>query len=211
MLENLINASIIFIFLVVLGFLVSDIFRMGRYFGIPSISKTDTERVLDYASTAIFFLMLFFIILVMILDPQRQNFISNSITPFFTVILNFLDQNFISQNIVLSYIGLLFWFSVIFLFVYIVVFSTGFLIRFIDENYIEVTFSDDSKTKFRSILSETDEFIFFEGLTTWFRWEAIRKEKIQSMKSVRGKSYADKYFADLWVEFIVFKNRILKK
>ncbi|MEN6442956.1 MAG: hypothetical protein ABFC71_04300 [Methanoregula sp.] len=194
-LEGILDASVIFIFLVILGFIVSSIFRTGRYFGISSIPKTDNERLLEYVSTAIFFLVIFFIFLIMMLNAQSSNFITDFITPFFLAFVVTLGKFSISQDTVTAYLALLFWISVIFMFVYIVIFSIGRFIMSFDENYIEVTFID-TKDTYRSVLSETDDFIFFETIKKPFLWVAIRKENIKSMKSIRGKS--------LFNEFLVY-------
>ena len=215
MFPELQDYGLIFVSLAVFGFIISDIFKTGQYWGcgIPSFYKSNIEKFFHYVSTAILFLSLFLVFIG--LAPQ-ENAITKFIDVFFTAFYKIHESGILSDGsyIIIEKIFVISsFFAFIYIFLYAVLFLSGFYLRLgsheIQLNQLNVFLRNQCEPiKFAAFVAESNDFFFFlkkEGINLW---EAVRKEDIKRIETIKASSQLENCAVYLINRIFSFKNKI---
>lgn len=220
MFPELQDYGLIFLLLAVFGFIVLDIFKTGQQWGIPNFYKSNIEIFFHYVSTAILVLSFIFVLIGLALSsPNPDNVITKFIIDIFNIFDKIHELGLISDGSIMM-IGKILVFSTFFAFLYIflyfVVFYLGVYFRISSAIQLNVFLKDNQSNhkKFSGLITETDDFFFFlknEGINLW---EAVRKDDIAGIETIKGRPRLDNWIFGLiiWIKKIVNKLRLrLKK
>ena len=194
MFPELQDYGLIFAFLAVFGFIVSDIYKTGQYYGIPNFYKSSVEKILHYISTAI--LVLSFILVFMwlsILSPNKENAITKFVNELISIVGEIIEIGIMGgeNNIIIVQIfGSASLLAFFYIFIYTIVFLSGAFIQKMNVIHLNVFLkSDPNKAKpFSSLIKESDDFFFFLKDDGTNLWKAIRKEDVSSFERIVGRS-----------------------
>ena len=213
MFPELQDYGLIFAFLAVFGFIVSDIFRTGQYYGIPNFYKSSVEKILHYISTAI--LVLSFILVFMwlsILSPNKENAITKFVNELISIVGEIIEigilggENYIVIVQIFRSASLLAFF---YIFLYAVVFYFGSFFQMASIIKFNVFLkSNPSEAKpFSSLIAESDDFFFFLKNNGTNLWEAIRKDDVERFERIEGRSRLGIWGQDLYNRYLIKKTR----
>ena len=194
MFPELQDYGLIFAFLAVFGFIVSDIFRTGQYYGIPNFYKSSVEKILHYISTAI--LVLSFILVVMwlsILAPNQENAITKFVNEVISIVGKIIETIILNGETYTEFVQIFTSASLLaffYILIYTVVFLSGYFIQTTSVVHLNVFLkSDPSEVKsFSSLITESDDFFFFLKDDGTNLWKAIRKDDVSSFERIVGRS-----------------------
>lgn len=186
--------SLIFVFLAVFGFIVSDIYRTGQYYGIPNFYKSSIEKILHYISTAI--LVLSFILVVMwlsILAPNQENAITKFVNEIISIVGKIIETVILNGETYTEFVQIFTSASLLaffYILIYTVVFLSGYFIQTTNVIHLNVFLkSNPSEVKsFSSLITESDDFFFFLKDDGTNLWKAIRKDDVSSFERIVGRS-----------------------
>ncbi len=198
--------GLILVFLAAFGFIVSDAFKVGRYWGIPDLYRSNIEKIFHYISNAIISFVVIFIIFLLVL-------IKNSKNPSMVFITSYFQKLGLTEE---SYI-MLFYLSIFIMSVYAFAFYLGLFFRYMKAIWVNVFICGEERKprKFSSLITESKDFFFFEKENSLL-WEAIRKDQIIRMETILAPSqfqkdlsnYINTKKAVLMYGWILLKNKI---
>lgn len=220
MFPELQNYGLIFLLLAVFGFIILDIFKTGQQWGIPNFYKSNIEIFFHYVSTAILVLSFIFVFIgLAISSPNPDNAITNFLKDIFNIFDKIHEFGLISDGSIMI-IGQILVFSTFFSFLYIilygVVFYLGVFFRISSAIQLNVFLKDNQRSNpknFSGLITENDDFFFFlknEGINLW---EAVRKDDIAGIETIKGRPRLDNWIFGLiiGIQKIVNKLRIRLK
>lgn len=170
--------GLILVFLAAFGFIISDAFKIGRYWGIPDLYRSNIEKIFHYISNAIISFVVFFFIFLLVLIKYSKD-------PSIIFITSYFQKLGITEE---SYI-MLFFLSIFIMFVYGSAFYLGLFFRYMKAIWVNVFISGEERMprKFSSLITESKDFFFFEKENSLL-WEAIRKDQIIRMETIMSPS-----------------------
>jgi hypothetical protein len=193
MFPELQDYGLIFVSLAVFGFIILDIFKTGQYRGIPNFYRTNVEKFFHYVSTAI--LALSFIlgfIGLCLTAPNQENAIAEFVKGFFNIFDKIHEFGIISDegySIAIKIFVLALLFSIIYISLYVIIFYMGMYYRVIRTIQINVFLRNRSEPiEFASLVTESDDFLFFLKKEGFNLWEAIRKDDITRIDVIKVDS-----------------------
>lgn len=217
MFPELQDYGLIFLLLAVFGFIVLDIFKTGQQWGIPNFYKSNIEIFFHYISTAILVLSFIFVFIGLALgSPNPDNVITKFIKDIFNLFDKMHELGFISDGSIMI-IGKILVYSTIFAFfyimLYVVVFYLGIYFRISSAIQLNVFFKDNQSNpkKFSGFITETDDFFFFlknEGINLW---EAVRKDDIAGIETIKERPRLDNWIFGLITWILKIVNKLLLK
>lgn len=174
--------GLILLALAAFGFIVSDAYNMGRYWGIP-INRNDIEKVFHYIANGIIAIVVIFVMFLYFI-------INYPISPVTVDFTSYIQKVGITSDILLG----LFYFTLIYSVLYILTFLVGFYLslvfHYIKALWINVYFIDNTNKKFAGFITESKDFFFFQK--DELLWEAIRKDRIMRIETIKDKSRIEK-------------------
>lgn len=170
--------GLILLALAAFGFMVSDAFKMGRYWGIP-IYRNDIEKVFHYISNAITAIIVIFVMFLYFLINYPKNLLIENFG-------TYIQKVGITENILIG----LFYFTFIYIIFYIFAIGVGFwlstIFHYIKALWINVYLIDNKEPKkFAGFITESKDFFFFQK--NELLWEAIRKDQIVRIETIQAK------------------------
>jgi hypothetical protein len=213
MFPDLQDYGLIFVSLAVFGFIILDIFKTGQYWGIPNFYKSNIEKFFHYVSTAILFLSFSLVFIGLALSsPNQENTITKFIKGFFTVFDKIHESGIVSDGsytIVLKIFAISSFFAFIYIIIYFIVFFSGIYLQLGKAIQLNVFLRDKSEpVKFAGFVSESDDFFFFLKMNGINLWEAIRKEDIARIETIKTRSQLENWIFDFINQVFNFKNKI---
>lgn len=175
MLESLINYSFFIIALAFSGFIIKDMFYTYRKWTMPYEIKSNTDRFFSYISLTIAIFALIWIIAYQLIEQA-----------------NTLLINVFGEALAVTLTGL----ALFYFFIYLVIMSLGVISCHVDIDAILVTFTSDSEKRpsfYKRIITESDDFLYFESKENFRHWTAIRKEEIKQIERIFTKSWLDSF------------------
>lgn len=216
MFPELQDYGLIFVSLAVFGFIILDIFKTGQYWGIPNFYKSNIEKFFHYfhyVSTAILFLSFSLVFIgLSISSPNQENTITKFIKGFFTVFDKIHESGFVSDGsytIVLKIFAISSFFAFIYIILYFIVFFSGIYLQLGSAIQLNVFLRNQIEPKkFAGFVSESDDFFFFLKINGINLWEAIRKEDIERIETIKARSQLENWIFDFRNRVFNFKNKI---
>lgn len=199
MFSELQDFGLIIIFLSAFGFIVVDAFRIGRYWGIPDLYRSNIERIFHYLSIAILAIIGVIFVFTFLIAKYPSDFIVRNVSIFFLK-LGLTDENYIT----------LFSLSFMYLFFYSIAFLLGMGFSYLRAIWIDVSFLEKGEVKtktFAGLITESNDFYFFEKEDNML-WEAIRKNDIIRMERIRKSSRFIRDFKKLKEKFYIFLSKM---
>ncbi len=202
MFPELQDYGLIFVSLAVFGFIILDIFKTGQYWGIPDFYKSNIEKFFHYVSTAVLFLSFALVFIgLAISSPNQENAITKFVKGIFTIFDKFRELGILSDDsytIVVKIVAFSSFFAFLYILLYGFVFFSGLYIRLGSAIQLNVFLKEKNEPiKFTSLITESDDFLFFiknEGINLW---EAIRKDDIVRIETVKARSRLENWISDL--------------
>jgi len=203
---DFLNFGFLFIVLALFGFVVKDIVNLSQYWNFPDDYKSDTERFFNYISTALLIIAFATILLSPFIISKDPNIVNNFLNATSTSVNTLHDSQYISdetyagiiQNTSLAILGVVI-FSYLYIFIYLIAFFFGVLLRYTKAYGVNVFLKSDpnSPVPFRELIRESEQFFFFEKMGGLNMWVAIRKEDVVRMDMITSPSRAENFCSNL--------------
>jgi len=198
MIEFLGQLGILFIILAFFGFVIKDAFQSGLSFKPPNFFKTYLQSLFHYVSIGLFFLSFILIIFILILaSPNQDNFFTQSLNIIVELLQNFENNEILSKGFtkqLFDYFALSFVPALIYFFFISAVIIAGRISRLISDNWIKISFSDNTDDTFPKLIWEDDTFIYVSDKKIENNWIALRKNLVHKIESVKHQSqFQDKF------------------
>jgi hypothetical protein len=198
MFEILPDLGLIIIGVALFGFILKDAYNWELFQKPPTIYKQQyISTIFHYISIGLFALSILIIFTFFsVFAPNQDNLISKFFNFMFTFIQvaessGVLASGFstsIKNNLVLSFFPAFFYFGTV-----SVVLAIGRFARFMNEVWVNVEFNDGEKS-YPNVISDDDDFFYFEQPDNPGFWEAIRKENVKKITLRRHPSrFRDKF------------------
>lgn len=193
MIPDLQDYGIIFLSIAIFGFIVLDIYKTGQGLGIPFYFRTHLEKIFHYISVAVLLFSFSLVFMSLILTaPNQENIFTNIVKAFFATFQRSHELGIISDE---SYIVILkvFAFSAFFAFNYIILYfillALGIFSRFNSMLRTNVYLKGKNEPiRFVNLITETNDFFFFEKEEGINLWEAIRRENIERIETIKSST-----------------------
>lgn len=201
MFPELQDYGLIFVSLAVFGFIILDIFKTGQYRGIPNFYRTTVEKFFHYVSTAILALSVILVLIgISLTAPNRENTIAEFIKGFFDIFDKFHEFGIVSDegySVAINIFALASLFAFIYIILYAIIFYMGIYYRIINTIQLSVFLRNRSEPiKFAGLITESDDFFFFLKKEGFNLWEAIRKDDITRIDTIKVHSALDRWIMD---------------
>ena len=219
--SSIIDFSTIIVALAILGFIFKNVFYKAREWNVPYELKSQEDRYFSYISTALLALSIFWIFFVLVI-VKDEKFIDglNSFTEILDKIVEFgilpQEQILLYFKQVMLFAIFLSLFSPLYLMTYSSIFILGAIMQvftqLINEQAVKVTLIEPKEEKkYKKIISESSDFIYFEILEDFRKWEGVKKQDIKCLERSTTKSNLSKRIYNLFKERNHWKDRNKRK
>ena len=193
---GLVDLSLIIIALAVAGFIFKEVFYFYRKFCTPYVDNSTGDNTFGYISIAVFIIGTCWVAIIYsgVLNPES---IENFFKPLFQGLQTFVDLRLISDTEMTAYVAkatlglfLFSWLSVLFIYALFITLILGIISIYMDKSAIQIDFVDTEKPsqKYKRIIKESNDFIYFEILDNFRKWESVKKTEISTIKNIVTKS-----------------------
>lgn len=203
MIPDLQDYGIIFLSIAIFGFIVLDIYKTGQGLGIPFYFKSNLEKIFHYISVTVllFSFSLVIINMLLITAPNQDNFFINFIKSFFDVFQRSHEFGFISDEsyiIILKFFAFSNFFAVNYIILYFILLVLGIFSRYNSMLRTNVYLKEKTvPLRFVKLITETEDFFFFEKEEKINLWEAIRRENIDRIETITSSTKFEIIFTNL--------------
>lgn len=197
MLEILPEISVIFISLALLGFLLKDAYNWELFRKPPTMYRNYIPSLFHYVSIGIFVLSIVIIFIVIsLVAPNQNNIFSNFLNFIFKIIEAGESSNIFPTGFTLSvknYLALAFFPAFIYFGMIAVTIAIGRFFRSTNNQWINVELIDGWLNS-PKIISDDDDFFYFEQDKNPGTWIAVRKDNIRKMTIQQHPSRFGEHF-----------------
>jgi hypothetical protein len=200
--------GLIFFVLALFGFIIHDAFNSGFSPKPHNMYRSYILTIFHFVSSALLLLSFSLVTFVLIIvSPNQNNVITHFFIGIFQTIQNFENQhllatgftNSIQTDLALSFFPAFFYFIIISF-----VMMLGDLMRFLNNIWVKVWFSDGGSKDFPKIISDDVDFFYFRDPETITFWTAIRKSDIKKIELVRHSSK----LRDKWIDYQTYLKKL---
>lgn len=192
MFDILANLGFIIIILALFGFIIKDAFNWEFNLKPPTMYKSYLSTIFHYTSIAIFVISIVIIFVILFLSAPNQD---NLLSKFLYLIIDIIQKLEINglletgftasllNKLAIAFLPAFFYFGII-----TVTIILGRCFRFFNENWVKVEFKNNIIKRYPKIVSDDEQFFYFEQPDNPSYWEAIRKEDIIKFAIERHRS-----------------------
>ncbi len=199
--SSIFDYSLALVGLAIFGYTLEDTFYYHRKGTKPYKVTNSLDRNFSYVTQALMIISYFWIFFIPISqNPDINSGINSFLEVFINGIENFIEVGFLSEEEVINYVKNILLslyiftpFAIFYLSIQSLTLFLGLAFMLLDSNAILVTFVDNEiePKEYKRIITETNDFFYFEKINDFRNWEALRKDRVQNVQNIYSKSKFD--------------------